>query len=182
MLTRPVGTGPLWLAINTMAAAGAALDWAHRTFFADLPGQRFFSLVDRLGGSIPVCAKAGQDAAKPVGGEPVQFEADLAGSRMHVLQRYGAVKGLQLSTTREEILAALLSGLAERSRRRLRVLAGQTRPNGTVYLAGGASGSGVTRLWQARYKTVLLPEDASLRGLVSLAARGTERRGVGSTE
>jgi xylulokinase len=156
VLTRPVGTGPLWLAISTMAAVGAALDWAHRTFFADLPDAEFFRLVDRQ--------KAG-----PSDKATVQFDPDLAGSRMRIRQRYGQIGNLRLSTAREEILAGLMMSLARRSRDRLRILQRQTRPNGTVYLGGGASGVGLSRLWPGRYTVRALPEDASLQGLAQLA-------------
>jgi xylulokinase len=170
LLTRPVGAGPLWLAINTMAAVGAALDWAHRTFFADFSRQRFFRLADRLGRSTSAAGSTRKEDADSPGTAPIRFEPDLAGTRMHVRQRYGNVKGLRLSTTRQQILAALMSGLAERSRRRLRVLARQAKPNSAVYLAGGASGSAVSRLWPARYKIAPLPPDAALQGLQRLAS------------
>ncbi len=155
VLTRPAGTGPLWLAINTMAAVGAALDWAHRTFFADLGPSDFFALVDRLA-----------SASAP---ETLQVEPNLAGSRMEVRQQYGAIRGLRLSTTREEILESLMAALAEQSRKRLAILTDQVKPEPTVYMAGGASGAGLWRLWPPPFQPGALPEDASLQGLASLA-------------
>lgn len=168
ILTRPAGTGPLWLAINTMAAVGAAVDWAHRTFFADLSQEQFFSKVGQMGAA----PGAPTDASAPTADAALQFLPDLAGSRMRVRQSYGRIKGLRLSTTREEILAALLASLAQRSRKRLRVLSRQTRPNGLVHLAGGARESGIFRLWPERYRTSKLPEDASLQGLAKIACGG----------
>jgi xylulokinase len=158
VLTRPAGTGPLWFAISTMAAVGAALDWAHRAFFADLPDKEFFALVDS------------QDLS--ASGKPaVQVEPDFGGSRMRVRQRYGEIRGLQLSTTREDILTGLLVSLAKRSRDRLRILKQQVRPNRTVYLGGGASQAGLSRLWPEQYAMQILPDDASLQGLARLADR-----------
>jgi xylulokinase len=162
VLTRPVGTGPLWFGINTMAAAGAALDWAHRTFFADLQQEPFFALVRQLGQVL------GEQRQTPGQGR-LQFLPDLAGSRMRVRQGYGQIKGLRLSTTREDILATLLGSLARQGRRRLRVLSQLARPNGQVWLTGGASVSGAFRLWPDRYRPAMLPDDASLQGLARLA-------------
>jgi hypothetical protein len=88
---------------------------------------------------------------------------------MRVRQCYGQIRDLRLSTTREEILAGLMMSLSRRSRDRLRILQRQTRPNGTVYLGGGASGAGLSRLWPGRYSVHALPQDASLQGLAQLA-------------
>jgi len=156
VLTRPVGTSPLWLAVNTMAAVGAALQWTRKTFFADKTEQEFYALVNSIGET--------QRKAS------VRFEPDLAGSRMHVRQRFGTIKGLTLATSREDILAALLGSLARRSARRLRLLSRQATPAGTVFVAGRASKVDLHRFWPDRYRIVRLPADASLRGLAKLAA------------
>lgn len=172
VLTRPVGTGPLWLAVSTMAAVGAALDWAHRTFFAERSVAEFFDLVKQIGPKASTAGPAPQ--AKDLGAEPsgdaLRFEPDLAGSRMQVRQRYGAIRGLRLSITREHILAALVASLARRSEKRLARLAKQVKPTGAVFVAGGASVVGVQDLWTGRYHLTAMPEDASLQGLAHLAS------------
>ncbi len=169
VLTRPVGTGPLWLAINTMAAVGAALDWVHRTFFADCPDDRFFEKVEQ------VWRRQQDDGnAASSGAGDLRFDPSLAGSRMQVHQRYGLIRGLRLSTTREQVLAALLDSLAAGSRKRLRILARQVKPNGQVFVAGGASEAGTRRHWPQRYDLSALPTDASLQGLRHLAEQTGE--------
>ena len=155
ILSRPVGTGPHWLAISTMAAVGAALEWTYRTFFAELSRRKFYALADRL-------SVAKQEYE-------VTFDPDLAGSRMQVRQQYGQIRNLTLSTLREDILGALLHSLTKRSERRLQILRGQAKPDGVVFLAGGATRMGLQRLWPDIYRTVQLQEDASLRGLAQLA-------------
>ena len=166
ILTRPVGTGPLWFAINTMAAVGAALDWAHRTFFAERSGPEYFELVRKIGATIGTTRRLKVEALD----DPLQFKPDLAGSRMQVRQRHGTIQGLRLSTTREQILEALLASLARRSKRRLQVLSKQARPTGRVFLAVGASVAGIQDLWTGRYTLTAMPQDASLQGLAALAA------------
>lgn len=166
VLTRPAGTGPLWLAISTMAAVGAALDWAHRTFFADLDDAAYFALVAR---TVETLQASHQPAEPGALGEMLVFDPDLAGSRMQVRQQYGRIQGLRLSTTREQILEALLASLADRSERRLGVLAQLVQPDGRVFVAGGASQSGIQRSWTSRYRVTTLPPDALLQGLARLA-------------
>jgi len=156
LLTRPVGTGGLWLSVHTMAAAGAALQWAHRTFFADMPERRFYDLLESLR----------PDAAPP----DLRVLPDLAGDRMKVRQSFGRITGLRLSTTREQILAAILRSLARRSARRLSILSRVTQPTGEVFVAGGAGRFNLQRFWPSRYRFHRLPPDASLRGLARLAS------------
>src|SRR5438552_4997509 len=40
LLTRAVGMGKRWLSVSTQAAAGSALDWAHQTFFSEMPPKK----------------------------------------------------------------------------------------------------------------------------------------------
>ncbi len=170
VLTRPVGVGPLWLAVGTMAAAGAALDWAHRTFFADYSSQQYYDLLRQVRMSIPGTQRApGPATRKSAGGGGLTFEPDLAGSRMRIVQRYGTIRGIRFSSSREDILAALIESLASRSRQRLRILSRQARPDGTVFVGGGAAAAGIQDLWIGRFRATDMPEDASLQGLARLA-------------
>ncbi len=98
LLTRALGVGKRWMSVGTNAAAGSALNWAREQFFKDLPLDAFRKLMGKL-------------AARPVESDVV-FEPYLAGDRTSLEQRRGGFEGLTLSTTREEMLGAVIESLA----------------------------------------------------------------------
>lgn len=158
LLTRALGTGRKWLSVGTIAAAGSSLLWVKDQFFADLSNSEFFRLVSRLAGS----------KLRP----GVKFEPYLAGDRASVRQRWGALTGLRLSTTREEILQAVIEGLAEASTSRIELLRSTGTPmRRQVMICGGGDGR-LARLmwrnWPRGWQSWYEPE-ASLRGLAMLA-------------
>jgi sugar (pentulose or hexulose) kinase len=157
LLTRPLGIGRQWLAVSTIAAAGSAIAWAHRTLFADLSEKRFAALVRTLA----------RDKRSPAG-STVHFDPYLAGDRMSIEQRRGGFDGLTLSTTRDELLKAMIEELARASAARVHLLrntAGNLRRD--VLVSGGVA-SGLSEVlyrdWPGRWTFKSEPE-ATLRGL-----------------
>jgi xylulokinase len=142
------------VSVSTIASAGSSLLWAKENFFADLTVPQFRALLAKLGKS-PIESS-------------VRFEPYLAGERTSVEQRQGAFTGLTLSTTREEMLSAIIESLAAASAARLPLLAaGGAKFLPTVYVTGGVS-DGLDELlhrdWGGRFKFVTV-EEATLRGL-----------------
>ncbi len=158
LLTRALGVGKKWVSVGTLAAAGSALNWAHRELFADLSTKKFWKLVHRAA------------AGKVESG--VRFEPYLAGDRMSIEQRTAAFSGITLATTRQDLLAAVIESLAKASAERLPLLekTGTTIRRDVMLSGGAAKGmAGVFhRDWPGRWR-FHLEQEASLRGLAKLA-------------
>jgi sugar (pentulose or hexulose) kinase len=181
-LTRALGVGENWVAIATLPAAGSALIWARATLFADLTDKNFFALARQLGDELSALprrrahqshARGARDPSPADDTAPVSFDLDLAGSRVSVEQPTGAFRNLRLSTTREEMLAAVISALADRSAERvdwLRQAAGKLRRE--VLRTGGTSALLADVLyarWPGRWQFADVPE-ATLLGVGQMAA------------
>jgi xylulokinase len=168
LLTRALGVGRRWMSVSTLAAAGSALDWAKDQLFADLAKPRFWQLVRRLGRRESSKRRRG-DEDSPTG--TVRFEPYLAGDRTSVEQKQGAFTGLTLSTTREQMLAAVIEALAQASAARLQLFRELKIPlRRRVMLTGGAQGvlaHLLHRDWPGKW-TFYLEDEATLRGLSCL--------------
>jgi len=157
LLTRALGIGRRWMVVSTLAAAGSALAWAKDRLFADLTIGQYWKLVNRL--------------ARRPRQSSVRFEPYLAGDRMSIEQRQAAFTGLTLSTTREDLLSAMIGSLASASAERLPLLQhGGTRILRRVMVSGGMD-SGLDRVlrrdWPGRWQFRHQPE-ATLRGLAMM--------------
>jgi xylulokinase len=159
---RGAGGGRRWMSVSTIAAAGSSLLWARQQLFPDLTPARFRALVHRL------ARRRGRD----VGG--VGFEPYLAGERTSVEQRRAAFTGLTLSTTREQMLAAMIESLARASAERLALLADE---GGRIRRSVGVSGGAEDRLdavfqrdWPGRWR-FRRETEASLRGIGRMRPR-----------
>jgi xylulokinase len=135
LLTRALGVGRSWIAVATLASAGSTIAWAQRTLFPDLSVDAFHELAARLGRD-----------RKDHG---VRFRPYLAGDRTTLNQPRGGFAGMTLATTREDLLAAVLDGLAEASAARLPRLAAVGTPRPVVYVTGGAATDVMFRDWPA---------------------------------
>jgi sugar (pentulose or hexulose) kinase len=155
VLTRALGVGGWFVVVDTIAAAGSAIDWAGRELFADLSTEAFHRRVVRA------------SRLKP---DPsLVFDPALAGSRTNVEPVRGSLVGLTLATTRDELLVSMLDQLARSSAARLERLriASRTQLLDEVLLAGGAEKLArrvFHRDWPGRMAFRSDP-DATLRGL-----------------
>jgi xylulokinase len=162
LLTRALGVGhDRWMSVCTIAAAGSALYWAKEQLFADWTIDRFRKELRKLAGR----------AAAGIANDTVRFDPSLAGDRASIDQRQGAFTGLTLSTTREQMLRAIVDSLARASADRLPILreaAGTIRRS--VVVSGGAEDRLdriMHREWAGRWTFRSITE-ASLRGLAKL--------------
>jgi sugar (pentulose or hexulose) kinase len=146
--------------VATLASAGSTVDWAHRTLFPDLPAQEYHELIRSL-----------SRAPDPAG---ARFRPYLAGDRTTLNQPRGGFSGLTLATTREQMLSAVLEGLAAASAARLPRLAAVATPQPVVYVTGGAAADILYRDWPSppgggAWERRALPADATLSGVYLLA-------------
>jgi xylulokinase len=154
LITRALGVERKWMSVSTLAAAGSAIVWAHDQLFPDLSWKQFDGLVKRI-------SKEKRETG-------VRFDPYLAGDRMSIEQPTASFTGLTLSTTREQLLGAIIDSLATDSAARLPLLA----KTGTKMLRGVVStGRGfdhiLRRDWPGRW-TFQYEDEASLRGLARL--------------
>ena len=163
LLTRELGSGPLWLSVYTIAAGGGSVEWAHRALFPDLGVAAFFRLARRLAG-------------EPAPGK-LRFRPYLAGDRMSIEQVEAGFDGLDLGTTREDLLRAVLAALARWNAEGMKLLTLGARPLPDVVVAGGGGWLGglLHAAWTGSWKFRPL-KDVSLKGLARLAeGRGAPR-------
>ncbi|MDP9173910.1 MAG: FGGY family carbohydrate kinase [Planctomycetota bacterium] len=164
LLTRALGVGRLWMSVATLAATGSAMSWAKNQFFEDLSTSAFYKLISRLAEKPPATQR---DPAS----SSLVFEPYLAGERASIDQKQASISGLTLSTTREDILAALIEALAAASGARLKLLAAnEVRIRHHVITSGGAAHSLhkiIHRDWPGKW-TFRFEDEASLRGLSML--------------
>ncbi len=158
LITCPVGVGNRWMSISTIAAAGSALTWAHRTLYADLSVSAFHKLVGRL-----------SRQATP---SSVRFDPYLAGDRMTIEQRHAAFHGLTLGTSRDAMLYAIIQSLLAASSDRIQLMKSHVSVPmlPTVITTGGVLG-GLDKAFHGdwprgwRYRNV---NEATLLGLAKL--------------
>ena len=159
-LTRALGVGRKWVAVATISAAGSAIDWAHRTLFAEVPVEVFHKRVATIARKL-----------KHANENAVRFDTRLAGERTSIEALRGSITGLSLSTTRDDILAAMLTDLSAQSAARIRQWEkmGLTL-NRTVLTTGGDAqvARAMRRAWNGQWKFVN-QNHATLRGLWNLA-------------
>ncbi len=160
LLTRSLGIGKMWLSVSTVASSGSSLTWAKKNLFADLSEKEFYKIIAGLAG-------------KPIA-TTVRFDPYLAGDRTSVEQRQAGFSGLTLSSTREDMLAAIIDALAKASAERLPLLqaAGGVKLSRRVMMTGGVQEGGLngllTRDWPGKW-TFQREDEATLRGLGRLA-------------
>jgi sugar (pentulose or hexulose) kinase len=156
LLTRALGVGRKWMSVSTLAAAGSTLDWAKTVLFSDFSSQKFFQLVARLA----------QTRRKT----RIRFESYLAGERTSIERRFGGFSGLTLSTTRYDMLAAIVESIAAASAARIPLMQKvNSKVSRNVVLSGGARSDILHRDWPGKWRFRTVPE-ATLRGLGLLAA------------
>ncbi len=156
LLTRALGVGRLWLAVGTIAAAGSSLEWIKNLLFPDHDWGAFNRLVASL-------ARKGETNG-------VSFDPHLAGDRTSIRQPRGAFAGLTLSTTRNDLLAAVIGALIAASARRLPLLEKQkVSINQNVIVSGprGATASLYRRAWPGEWSFRAMDE-VTIRGLAKL--------------
>lgn len=161
LLTRALGVGKKWLVVSTLAAVASAIYWAREQFFREWTVDQFRAEMIRL-------SRIGPKASGNV-----TFAPYMAGERTSIDQRQGAFSGLTLSTTREQMLSAIIESLIKASADRLPLLEGTgTKLIREVGLSGGADRLDkiLTRDWPGDWKFKPVT-DATMRGLGMLQPR-----------
>lgn len=130
LLARAVGVPGWWAMVDTLAATGAALDWVRRVCFANLDDGAFHHAVRAAARAVE------RNPGNASGG--VSFLPFLGGVRTSILQPAASLAGLRLSTTREDVLRAMIDGLAAFGAERLnRLRSAEPALRAEVVVSGG---------------------------------------------
>lgn len=149
-----------WLTLYVMNAGGKALEWFHGVFCSEMSDRQFFD--DFLARAID------RGLARE---SPVRYVPFLMGSRYSQEPLRAEFVGMTSETTREELAAALVRGLAEYQREHLREVAVEVPLAPAITVTGGAVDPAMVRakqLWMRRCEYVYV-DQSSLRGAAMLA-------------
>jgi len=152
-----------WLAMRTVGAGGASVEWFRRTFCKEMTKKEYYDkyLADVLSTS-----------RKP----DARFLPYLSGDRHRIRPKSGSFTRLSLHTTREDFLLALVHGIISFQVDGLREWEKQVPLSRTIYHVGGGASKAYTNYKQAmlkNYKFVQLGETAVI-GAAKLAIEALE--------
>jgi sugar (pentulose or hexulose) kinase len=149
-----------WLTLHVMNAGGKALEWFKGVFCREMSDEEFYT--DFIPGAID--AWLSHDSG-------VTYAPYLMGSRYSLEPRQAEFLGLTQTTTREELLAALVRGLCEYQRDHLDEIERRIPLDETIHLTGGAVSEAMIRAkrrWM-RETDYVHEQESSVRGAAMLA-------------
>jgi len=156
-----------WLTLHVMNAGGKALEWFRSVFCSELTDEAFFNDF------LPRAVDAWLDRDSGVTYVPY-----LMGSRYSLEPLKAEFHGLTQTTTREEILTAIVRGLSQYQKKHLDEISRQVPLRDVIHVTGGALNPALIRAkqkWmrQARY---LHEQDSSAKGAALLARLHLQNR------
>jgi len=149
-----------WLTLHVMNAGGKALEWFKNVFCTELTNEQFYDSF------IPQAVDTWLDRDSGVTYTPY-----LMGSRYSLDPLKAELLGLTQTTTREEILAAIIRGLCQYQSHHLRDIERHVPLQRTIHLTGGAVTPALVRAKQKwlRDANYVHEEDSSVKGAAMLA-------------
>ena len=152
-----------WLAMRTVGAGGASIEWFRQTFCKEMSRDDFYDnyLADVLSTSH-----------KP----DARFLPYLSGDRHRIRPKSGSFTRLSLNTTREDFLLALAHGIVSFQIEGLREWEKNATLNRTIFHVGGGASEAYTNYKQTMlkdYKLIQMGETAVI-GAAKLALEALE--------
>lgn len=157
-----------WLTLHVMNAGGKALDWFHGLFCSELSDEQFYERF------LPSAIEQWLDSQSGVTYVPY-----LMGSRYSLEPLKAQLLGLTQTTTREEILAAIVRGLCEYQKSHLDEIARNVPLATVIHVTGGAVSPALIqakRRW-LRDCQYVYDEQSSMKGAVMLGYKFLEAWG-----
>jgi len=149
-----------WLTLYVMNAGGKAFEWFHSVFCSEMTQEEFWTAF------IPRAVEEWIQRESTV-----RYVPFLMGSRYSLEPLKAEFKGMNQETTREELLLAMVRGLAEYQRAHLKEVALEVPLKPHIYVTGGAVSEALIRVkrkWM-RDCSYISREQSSLRGAALLA-------------
>ncbi len=156
-----------WLTLHVMNAGGKALEWFKSVFCSEITDEEFYSRF------LPSAIDAWLDRDCAVTYTPY-----LMGSRYSLDPLQAELLGLTQTTTREEILAAIVRGLCRYQSNHLLDIEQHVPLQRTIHLTGGAVNPALIRAKRKwlRDCDYVHEEDSSVKGAAMLARLYLESR------
>ena len=149
-----------WLTLYVMNAGGKALEWFHGVFCSEMSDREFFD------GFLARAIDRGLARESSV-----RYVPFLMGSRYSLEPLRAEFTGMTSETTREELAAALVRGLAEYQREHLKEISVEVPLAPVITVTGGAVDPAMVRAkqrWMRGCEYVYV-DQSSLRGAAMLA-------------
>jgi len=155
-----------WLAMRTVGAGGASVEWFRKAFCQEMSRDTFY---DEYLATV-LSASAGPEA---------RFHPFLSGDRHRIKQKTGSLTRLSLSTTREDCLLALAYGIVSFQAEGLREWRKHVPLDHHIYHVGGGASEAYTRYKQRLLKDFQFIQlgETSLKGAAKLGVEAFERQG-----
>jgi xylulokinase len=149
-----------WLTLHVMNAGGKAIEWFKNVFCAEMTNEQYYDAF------LPRAIDAWLDRDSAVTYTPY-----LMGSRYSLDPLKAELLGLTQTTTREEILAAIIRGLCQYQSNHLRDIGRHVPLQNMIHLTGGAVSPNLIRAKRRwlRACDYVHEEDSSVRGAAMLA-------------
>jgi sugar (pentulose or hexulose) kinase len=149
-----------WLTLHVMNAGGKALEWFKGVFCSEMTDEEFYSRF------LPRVIDAWLDR-----NSAVTYTPYLMGSRYSLDPLQAELLGLTQTTTREEILAAIIRGLCRYQSNHLRDIEQHLPLQRTIHLTGGAVNPALIRAKRKwlRDCEYVHEQDSSVKGAAMLA-------------
>jgi len=153
-----------WLAMRTVGAGGASVEWFRKTFCQEMSRDAFYN---------EYLASVLSPSAEP----EARFQPFLSGDRHRIKQKTGSFTRLSLNTTREDCLLALVHGIASFQAEGLREWRKHVPLDRHIYIVGGGASEPYTQYKQRVFKDFEFVQlgETSLKGAAKLGFETIEQ-------
>lgn len=146
-----------WLAMRTVGAGGASVEWFRKGFCREMSKERFYNeyMASVLAMSEP---------------SETRFHPFLSGDRHRIRQKSAAFTRLSLGTTREDLLLAMVDGIVSFQVQGLQKWKKRIPLDRDIYHVGGGASEAYTRYKQRLLKDFKLVQlgETTLKGAAQL--------------
>jgi sugar (pentulose or hexulose) kinase len=157
-----------WVTLYVMNAEGKAFEWFHSVFCSEMTPQQYYQ--DFMPKAVD----------KWVGREStVTYTPFLMGSRYSLQPLKAEFLGLTQETTREELMAAMVRGLADYQREHLKEISLVQPIKPVVHVTGGATNQSIInakKKWMLGNAEYIWEEQSSMKGAAMLALKNLNER------
>jgi xylulokinase len=154
-----------WLAMRTVGAGGASVEWFRKAFYPEMSRDSFYDKY--LATVLSASAEPG-----------VRFHPFLSGDRHRIKQKTGSFTRLSLNTTREDFLLALVHGIVSFQAEALREWRKKVPLDHHIHHVGGGASEVYTQYKQKFLKDFQFIKlgETSLKGAAKLGFETLERQ------
>jgi xylulokinase len=157
-----------WVTLYVMNAEGKAFEWFQRVFCSEMTPQQYYQEF------MPKAVDSWVDRESTVTYTPF-----LMGSRYSLQPLKAEFLGMTQETTREELMAAMVKGLADYQREHLKEISLVQAIKPVVHITGGAVNPSIInakKKWMLSNAEYVYEEQSSMKGAAMLALKNLQER------